>query len=47
MSCNLKTPNCLSRIVFTSNKGNLSVQVGYPPGVGSEYGHFEVLGGGA
>ena len=34
------------RIVCTSKIGNLSVEVGVPPGVGSEYGYFEVLGGG-
>ena len=36
-----------SKIVCTSKIGNLSVQVGVPPGVRSDYGHFEVLGGGA
>jgi len=34
-------------IVCTSKIGNLSVQVGAPPGVGSGYGHFEVLGVGS
>ena len=31
-------------IVCTSKIGNLSVQVGVPPGVESGYAHFEVLG---
>ena len=35
-----------SRIICNSKIGNLSVQVGVPPGVGSGYGRFEVLGGG-
>ena len=39
-------PNHASAIVCTSKIGNLSVQVGVPPGVGSGYGHFEALGGG-
>ena len=34
-------------ILVTSIMGNLSVQVGVPPGVGSGYGHFEVLGVGS
>jgi len=33
-------------IVCTGKIGNLSVQLGVPPGVGSDYGHFEVVGGG-
>jgi len=37
-------PNRSPRIVCTSKIGNLSVQVGLPPGVGSGYAHFEVLG---
>ena len=41
-----KIPTRSSRIVCTSRIGNLSVQVGAPPGVGSGYGHFVVLGGG-
>ena len=36
-----------SRIICHSTIGNLSAQVGVPPGVGSGYGHFEVLGGGS
>jgi len=39
-------PNHLTRLIYISNLGNLSVQVGVPPGVGSGYGYFEVLGGG-
>ena len=39
-------PNHLTRLIYISNLGNLSEQVGVPPGVGSGYGHFEVLGGG-
>ena len=39
-------PNHASAIVCTSRLGNLSEQVGVPPGVGSVYGYFEVLGGG-
>jgi len=35
-----------STIVYTSKIGNLSEQVGVPPGVGSGYDRFEVLGGG-
>lgn len=34
------------RIVCKSKIGNFSMQVGVPPGVGSRFGHFEVLGGG-
>ena len=37
----------MSRIVCTSIIGNLSVQVGVPPGVGSEYGRSMVLGVGS
>ena len=37
--------NRFSTIVCTSKIGNLSVQVGVPPAVGSEYGHFEVVRG--
>ena len=36
-------PNRSTRIVCTSNIGNLSVQLGVPPAVGSDYGHFKVL----
>ncbi len=39
--------NRSSTIVCTSKIGNLSVQVGVPPGVGSGYGHSEVLEGGS
>ena len=39
-------PNLSSRIVCTSKIGNLSVQVTVPPGVGSGFGRFYVLGGG-
>ena len=39
-------PNHLTRLIYISNLGNLSVQVGVPPGVGSGYGRFEVLRGG-
>ena len=42
----LKIPNRSLRIVCTSKIGNLFEHAGLPPGVGSEYGHFEVLGGG-
>ena len=35
----------LFTIICTSKLGNLSEQVGVPPGVGSGYAHFEVLGG--
>ena len=35
------------RIVCIRVQWNHSGQVGVPPGVGSEYGHFEVLGGGS
>ena len=37
----------MSRIVCASKIGNLSVQVGVPPGVGSRNDHFEVLGVGS
>jgi hypothetical protein len=43
----LKIPKHSPRIVCTSKIGNLSVQVGVPPGVGSGYGHSEVLEGGS
>jgi len=33
----------IPRIVCTSKIGNLPVQVGVPPGVGSGYGRFGVL----
>jgi hypothetical protein len=39
-------PDRPSTLVYNSKIENLSVQVGVPPGVGSGYGHFEVLGGG-
>jgi hypothetical protein len=42
----LEIPCLSARIVCTSKIGNLSVQVGVPPEVGSRYGYFEVLGGG-
>ena len=42
----LSPSNLSSRIVCTSKIGNLSVQVGVPPGVGSGYDRSEVLGGG-
>ena len=48
-SCRLNAvflTNHSPRIICTSKIGNLSEQVGVPPGVGSVYGHFEVLGGG-
>ena len=35
------------RIICTSIIGNLSEQVGVPPGVGSGYGRSVVLGGGS
>jgi hypothetical protein len=35
------------RIICTSRLGNLFEQVGVPPGVGSDYSRFEVLGGGS
>jgi hypothetical protein len=38
-------PNHASAIICTSILANLSVQVGVPPGVESEYGHFEVVRG--
>ena len=40
-------PNHASAIVCTSKLGNLSEQVGGTPGVGSELGHFEILGVGS
>ena len=39
--------NRFSTIVCTSKIGNLFEQVGVPPGVGSGYGHSEVLEGGS
>jgi hypothetical protein len=41
---NREAGNCSSKILCTSRLGNLSVQVGVPPGVGSGYDRFEVLG---
>jgi hypothetical protein len=38
-------PDRPSTLVYNSKIGNLSVQVGVPPGVGSGYGHFEVVRG--
>ena len=43
----IEMPNLSSRIVCTSKLGNLSKQVGVPPGVRSGYGRFEVLGVGS
>ena len=40
-------PNRSPKLLCTSRLGNLSVQVGVPPGVGSIYGYFEVLGVGS
>jgi len=40
-------PNRSPTIVSSRVQGNLSEHVGVPPGVGSDYGHFEVLGGGS
>ena len=42
-----KLPNHWSRIVCIGVQWNLSEQVGVPPGVGSELGHFEILGVGS
>ena len=42
-----KLLNRSSRIVCNSKLGNLSVQVGVPPGVGFGYGNFEVSGVGS
>jgi len=39
----LTIPSLIPRIVCTSKIGNLPVQVGVPPGVGSGYGRFGVL----
>jgi len=50
ISCRLNAvflTNHSPRIICTSIIGNLSVQVGVPPGVGSIYGYFEVLGVGS
>ena len=46
IALSLKIPNLTLRIVCNSVIGNLSERVGVPPRVGSEYGHFEVLGDG-
>ena len=43
IALSLKIPNLTLRIVCTSKIGNLPVQVGVPPGVGSVYGRFEVF----
>jgi hypothetical protein len=45
IALSLKILNLTLRIVCTSKIGNLPVQVGVPPGVGSGHSHFEVLGG--
>ena len=45
IALSLKIPILTLRIVCTSKIGNLSVQVGVPPGVGSDMAFFEVLGG--
>ena len=40
-------PPRLRKIICIHAIWNLSEQVGVPPGVGSGYAHFEVLGGGS
>jgi len=40
-------PNHSPTILCTSKIRNLSKQVGVPPGVGSDCGRFEILGGGS
>ena len=40
-------PPLLRKIICITAIWNLSEQVGVPPGVGSGYAHFEVLGGGS